>query len=265
MSVAGGSRAKRQSRGASGGVPRTGRGVPTALVALGLLCALGCAPKAEQPGAGGQTGAGAAAAGGGGGGAASAGGAGGTAGGSSICPGDDFEACGGNVVGTWQVLAFCPPEGRSLTTPCDHPFGDEPACAGPPNAAECTNVYGGTLVLAPDGKATLAMELHGEMTIELSASCVLAVGKGGDAAAACASLSNDKLDCQLADALCVCHFATEPEKETIEDVYQVAGNSIIIAPNSVEPITGPYCVDAGRLTIANPIGWRFWVLESRPE
>jgi hypothetical protein len=179
------------------------------------------------------------------------------------CP-SSFTPCGGDVVGSWSLDTVCPAGGASLSKPCDHPFADLPACTGSENQATCTNVYGGSITLAADGKSTVATSLHAEMEILLSDACVLAVAGGASASTACPNLKtkNGKaLDCSYTAGLCRCRLETEPETQTLTDVYQVTGTELVVTPSSAgEKIGGAYCITKNELVIRGVIGWAYWVL-----
>ena len=183
------------------------------------------------------------------------------------CPAS-FTPCGGDVVGKWSLVAVCPAGGQSLSKPCSHPYEDLPACTGSGNEAICTNVYGGTITLAADGKSTVEMALHGEMAIGFSDACVVAVTGAASAADGCQSLTTKngkKLDCTFSNGACRCRFATEPETETKTDVYQVSGTDLVITPSSSgEKIGGSYCVTGDELVMRGVIGWAYWVLRRAP-
>jgi hypothetical protein len=186
--------------------------------------------------------------------------------GAGACP-TSFTPCGGDVVGVWLLDVVCPAGGESLTRPCSHPYESLQACAGSANQATCTNVYGGTVTLASDGASTVDMSLHAEMQITFDEACVLAVSGGTSMATACPSLATPngkKLVCQVAAGLCQCSIKTEPETETVTDVYQVSGTELTINPNNSEKMFGPYCVTNDEMVIRGVIGWAYWVLHRQP-
>jgi hypothetical protein len=181
------------------------------------------------------------------------------------CP-SAFDACGGDLDGTWQILTFCPADGGSLTRPCESPWDDQAVCRGAPNEAICTTLYGGTIAFGSDGRAEVTMTMGFEVQYTLSPDCALAAAAGRqpaptDPAEACASLGSDRIECLFADGLCRCEGG-EPsgEGETFEDEYQAEGDHLVIGPTRSEPIAGPYCVDGDDLVIQGPIGWAYWVL-----
>lgn len=182
--------------------------------------------------------------------------------GGASCPAS-FVPCGGEVVGSWSLAAVCPAGGSSLTRPCDHPFVNVQACSATANAATCTSVYTGTITLAGDKSATVALSLHAEMAITLTGDCVQALAPGASPEGACTGLttpSGKKLECTFAAGLCRCLFRTEPETETKHDTYQVSGDELIVTPSTGEKIGGAYCVSGDELTLRGVIGWAYWVL-----
>jgi hypothetical protein len=182
--------------------------------------------------------------------------------GAGACP-TSFTACGGNVVGVWSLDVVCPAGGESLTRPCSHPYEDLQACSGSANQARCTNVYGGTVTLAADGSSTVDMSVHAEMKITFDEACVLAVANGTPMATACPTLTTPngkQLDCKVEAGLCQCSIKTEPETETVTDVYQVSGTDLTINPNNGETMFGPYCVTSDEMVIRGVVGWAYWVL-----
>ncbi len=182
--------------------------------------------------------------------------------GGPACPAS-FTPCGGDVVGSWSLVTVCPAGGASLTKPCDHPFASVAGCTGAENTASCTNVYGGTISLGSDGKATVQLSLHAEQSITLSGACVLAVQGGSSAESACLGLATPngkKLECAFSSGLCRCLFRTEPETETKTDLYQVSGTELVVTPSAGEKLGGAYCVSGDELVLRGPLGWAFWIL-----
>jgi hypothetical protein len=186
----------------------------------------------------------------------------------SSCP-TSFIPCGGDVVGKWSLVTVCPAGGASLTKPCDHPFGETPACIGAGNQATCTSVYGGTITLGSDGKSTVFTSLHAEMAISLTGACVLALRGGSSSSDACASLTttpNGKpLSCAFSGETCRCTFRTEAQTETMVDSYQISGTDLMVTPSaSGEKIGGSYCITGDELVMRGVIGWAYWVLRRAP-
>lgn len=182
--------------------------------------------------------------------------------GATGCP-TTFTACGGDVAGVWSLDVVCPAGGESLTRPCSHPYEDLPACAGSANQATCTTVYGGTVSLGSDGTSTVDMSVHAEMQITFDEACVLAVANGTPMATACPTLTTPngkKLDCQVEAGRCECSIKTDPETETVTDVYQVSGTDLTINPSNGETMFGPYCVTSDEMVIRGVVGWAYWVL-----
>ncbi len=182
-----------------------------------------------------------------------------------ICPGDDFDACGGDLLGRWKLLDFCTPDNRLAGKPieCGGPGEDEPKCQGGRNARQCILGYGGTANFTADGDLFLELGVATWVRYAFEDDCLLTLyPAAADAEAACDALANPpRLSCTYSDGLCTCTADGEPQSERQPTVYTVEGGTITVAGRA----TGAYCVGGGRLTIDfdpfGPEGWGAWLLE----
>jgi hypothetical protein len=178
--------------------------------------------------------------------------------GSGACPVTGYAACGGDLIGTWQIAGHCPepPDGP----PCASPFS-ESACSGADNTVSCR--------LDPTGSMTFtATDLHLVRTVFIEATyvfspeCLAAVEpRESTPQARCVAVSKPgKLACAYGASSCTCVSRVGPEN--IDDMlpYTTSGSRLSIAGGEQ---TASYCVENNKLTLdfdQHPKSWRYWVL-----
>jgi hypothetical protein len=174
------------------------------------------------------------------------------------CPVAGYAACGGDLIGTWQIAGHCaePPDGP----PCESPFS-EGACSAAGNTATCR--------LDPTGSVTFsATDFHlvrtvfAEVTYVFTPDCLAAVQPSESTPQArCAAISKPgKLACAYAANGCTCMGRVGPENVDETLPYTTAGSRLSIAAGER---TASYCVESRKLTIdfdQHPKSWRYWVL-----
>ncbi len=157
------------------------------------------------------------------------------------CP---VRACGGDVVGTWNVdsfcLAFAEPPAPSDEPECDDFLRDTSVDAA------------GTLTFTADGTATSNLTTQFRIDIALTDTCAQALG-GNVTQEVCdeleATYATDpeyaSADCSFSPGACWCTIVSLPSNSGETSAYTLDGNQIIIGDS--EPSN--YCVEGDSLTI----------------
>jgi len=107
------------------------------------------------------------------------------------CATDAFDACGGDLVGTWVYDAACvtlPPD--ALSSGGTNPFE---ACAEQPQLSVTVDLTGST-TFDQDGTFTLDQTVTSSNELRIPASCVADLSMGGDPAMACTDILQGTLD-----------------------------------------------------------------------
>jgi len=182
--------------------------------------------------------------------------------GGEVCPVVGFEACGGDLVGTWSFVALCPEDPEAAAALCESPFDDNPECVGGGNVNNCEGFIEGTLNF--DGQSTVTGDTVSGITPSwiFTDTCLEAAGlDGGEPEARCLGLSSDKLTCTYDPGACLCQGGAMEQPDQSEASYSIEGNDLQLG----EDPPAAYCVDGDRLImdyyIYHPISWRYWVLE----
>ena len=182
--------------------------------------------------------------------------------GAEVCPVTDFTSCGGDVEGTWSVVAFCPEDPAAADALCENPFSDTAACVGGENGRRCQWARSGTVRFA-EGRVNTMLSARLDVEYTFSDACVLAREQGAEGAeAACLSLSNARLSCAYDDGVCVCTASLSPQDDSLDEAYTVDGATLTIGSGG-EALTAAYCVEGDRLVMdvmPHPVSWRYWVL-----
>jgi len=186
---------------------------------------------------------------------------------SGVCPVIGYEACGGDLLGTWKFLDMCPEDPKAANDLCESPFDEIPQCIGEGNEILCDSVIEGTLEFIDADTAKMVSEHWIEFSWVFSDACLVAVGQpGADAQARCLSLSSDKLSCTYAPGACTCSGASWKEPDDTQFPYTAAGSELTLFQDK---INASYCITGDQLVIDHyfyhPVSWRYWVLEKATE
>jgi hypothetical protein len=175
-----------------------------------------------------------------------------------VCPVTGYEACGGELEGTWYFAASCPENATDI--PCESPFDNEPVCTSAGNTVTCATLTSGEMTFTGT-EVHVLRSFSLQPTYVFTGPCLATVlPKEPDTAARCASLTNDVLSCTVTGESCTC--VGQSSAETIDDTapFTVDGNNISLDTE----LTATYCVADGKLTLdfdPHPQSWRYWVLE----
>jgi len=174
------------------------------------------------------------------------------------CAPDDFDACGGDLVGTWEYTAACitlPPDALSGSSD-QNPFA---MCTDPPQFSATVDLAGSTTFDA-DGTYTLEQNVTISSDLLVPASCVDTLTMGMlDTAMACDQILSGTID---ADGNCVGAagdpstsmntgsgtWSAEGGKLTIEDTSPPDGGVADAGPPST-PDDVSYCVTGDTVVV----------------
>ena len=176
------------------------------------------------------------------------------------CPDEAFEACGGDLVGHWQLVDFCSPEGPAgAPRQCEGPGDEQPACQGGINVSECKLRYQGTADFSDDGRLDVWFGVSMSVRYVFDDACVLTISAGTSPAEACTGMGSARLQCVYTDGRCTCIADSEPEGEGNTIDYRIDDGQVWIAGSP-----GRYCVEEDAATLRfdpfGPEGWQSWLL-----
>ncbi len=170
----------------------------------------------------------------------------------------DFGACGGDVLGTWDIVQFCP------TLVSD---GTPPECSAKMALGDAS--ASGWLQF--DGsEVTTSLDVRYTMTWQLDSECVSALTDQSASvdAAFCSALEQQyvsmgvaqSVSCPYANGACLCSFGFVVASGGTSS-YQLSGTSILSADGDLVP----YCVkgDELRLRDGNELASTAYVLQRR--
>lgn len=155
----------------------------------------------------------------------------------------EFKACGGDVVGTWEVDTAC------ITFNEEPVPGDEPACEGAFRGADFSIT--GQQTFSEDGTTTLDFELSGSIDYTLDNECLQALANLTASDFVCSQLASFLAaageiqggSCSFTRNTCRCTIETHPQLLQSTETYSVEGNEIVYADS--EP--AEFCVKGDRL------------------
>src|SRR4051812_5226188 len=150
-----------------------------------------------------------------------------------------FAACGGNIVGTWHITAYCGP-GASQTQPVM-------GCAG--GTVKGTFTATGTAVFNADSTYTATTTATGSETALIPNSCLTGT--------TCADVQNNLVNgpvmsatCTSDNTNCTCSLVLAPQTQTTMGTYAVTGTTLTTTPNDGSMAdSSPYCVSGNQLSI----------------
>lgn len=158
-----------------------------------------------------------------------------------------FSACGGDLVGTWQIQSMCVENPEQMF-----------AVAGLP--AECSDLFGGVdyrpageFVFREDGTGEANVTLMADIEMVLTDACVRAMGGSGVSPAVCDAMESSfsgsaefqGAACESGANSCVCLVTSEEMTIASGGAYRVQGDLILedSGPGS------PFCVSGNTLTV----------------
>ena len=181
-------------------------------------------------------------------------------GGNEWCPVVGYEACGGDLVGTWAFRSLCPEDPDAAAALCEQPYDDRAVCTGVGNEATCDGTYEGTLTFGADGMVVVEATNTLVANWNFTDACLAEVATGATPEERCASIGNDRLTCTYTDHCnCVGDPIVQEDMNTV--AYTIDGMDVTLGDDP----PASYCVDGDRLTmdyyVFHPVSWRYWVLE----
>ena len=172
--------------------------------------------------------------------------AGGGAGGGSC---GSFDACGGDLVGTWTVKDVCyDPTGLQ---------SDEPACSNLLRSVETH--ASGSMTFSADGMISGDLTLSVDVHVVWTNACIGALSGNSavNVASRCSALEDtylargtfERAACRVVGADCACALTSVPMMDTSSGLfmYSADGTAIVEPDGGVE---NSFCVDGDSLTVA---------------
>ena len=143
---------------------------------------------------------------------------------------DDFAACGGDLVGSWDFVDVC------VGGVAENPFGE--TC--PEATLDIDFEFSGTVEIGADGTYSVSIENTSTVIFEVPTSCL-----GGT----CAPLEED-FECDLSGDVCTC---TQTEEDTDEDsgTFEVNGNTATFTSDDGTVDDMEFCV-SGNSALLKP-------------
>lgn len=188
-----------------------------------------------------------------------------------FCVVEDYSPCGGDLIGSWQIIEWCPSDPVAAASHCEHPNDDVAACQEEPNGAICEFIRSGTLTFSSDGKIVLDRDnMIINITYFFDAACMNSITPGESHEQACATMDQSaKLSCEFADDLCTCK-ASINEKDIndipigpIEGQFEQVDETSIRTTVEGEPwIEATYCLKGDQLIMdvtPHEDTWQYWV------
>jgi hypothetical protein len=185
----------------------------------------------------------------------------------ATCESQPFEACGGSLKGTWQVVDTCNGEDRSAST-----LAQWSQVVGLPStmcnqaARVVTSNFSGE-VLFSDAVTLDKRDLTMRLDMRLSSECLTATLQGPDllnaTQGACAALQSDYgVTCRSSQGVCQCSTQATIASNVI-GAYDVRGTRLI-ANNTDETVSQyDYCVQGNYLLYRQAGGSRYAILRRK--
>jgi len=164
------------------------------------------------------------------------------------CPTDNFDACGGDLVGTWEYSAACatfPPGSLGGSSGSD-PFA---MCTEQPSISLTVDLTG-TATFGSDGSFSTDQTITTSTESSVPASCVKQLVMGGDPAMGCTSILKGMLN---ANGDCVADGKPDMKMQSSKGTFTTQGSTLMIMDSSPdagsknEMIT--YCVRGNTLEV----------------
>lgn len=159
-----------------------------------------------------------------------------------------FSPCGGDIVGTWNLIATC--QGSSN----EELFEDVPECSSSTFESEFEGLVA---EFGSDGNYSIS-EAALNTEVSLDDACLTALGQGAPAALLCAAFeseftdpsSEDSFDsgsCNYDGSTCTCELADSQEGST--GTYTTSGGEFTTTEPGEDPETQEYCSEGDRTVV----------------
>jgi len=182
---------------------------------------------------------------------------------SPYCPVVGYEACGGDVVGRWEIRSLCPDDAEAAAALCESPYDDREVCVGNGNTTQCNGTTTGTFEFTEDGQVLFEQTVT--MTVEwvFTDECLQAASRNpaDSAEGRCANQGNERLTCTYSSAGCHCVGEPIVQPDSGSGTYSITDDEIQLGDDP----PASYCVDGDSLImdyyLYHPVSWRYWVFE----
>jgi len=162
-----------------------------------------------------------------------------------------FKACGGDVVGTWNVKDVCFEDALKLF---DAQL-DEPECDGIVRSVDPQ--ASGTYAFSKDGIASSDLTLQLDIDMLWTGACLSAIAGGAsvDLNAACSAIERSNSmqaefeggACNVKGNACACLITSMPKTVTSSGGYKVEGKNLV---DVMASDSAPFCVAGDTLTLS---------------
>ena len=160
-----------------------------------------------------------------------------------------FSACGGDLVGDWEVQDVCFENPEALFTGAV----DEPACDDAFRGLDVD--ASGSYSFGDDGNGSSSVTLSMTIDTRWTEACISAIANGAevDINEACDALQTEYMgqaefeaaDCSVSGTACNCLLTAAERTVTGMGTYRVQGNALVDADGN-----NPFCVEGDTLTLS---------------
>jgi hypothetical protein len=180
----------------------------------------------------------------------------------ALCPVVGFKACGGDLIGAWDVVSFCPEDAAAAAALFEHPFDDLAACKDrTKNTVDAVVTQDGTVTFTA-GEIVSKVTSTYDLTYGYTDACLAAIEPArSDPESAClAQQKTGKLTCAYQPDRCVCVGQIVNPGQEEAAPYEKVGSTQIKMGN----ILADYCRSDPVLILdweKHPVSWRYWILK----
>lgn len=184
--------------------------------------------------------------------------------GPSLCPVKGYSPCGGDLLGAWTFISFCPEDQAKADALYEHPYDNLTECQDrTKNFVKAVKTFNGSLIF---DKTSVTVKYTGSVALSygFTDACLTAVdSSAATPAAACTAMNNPgKLTCTYAASLCTCKGTVQAPAEDATVPYTLnSASSLTLSPGKEN---ATFCRTGDVLIldwVPHPISWRYWILK----
>jgi hypothetical protein len=185
-----------------------------------------------------------------------------TDGSAGLCPVVGFKACGGDLLGSWDVVSFCPEDAAAAAALFEHPFDNLQQCKDrTKNTVDAVVTEVGTMTFTASELTSKVTSTH-DLTYGFTDACLAAAFPAApDPKTACLDQQKSgKLTCTYQPDRCVCVGQLVHPGQEEKNPYEQVGTTQIKMGN----VLADYCRTGPVLILdweKHPISWRYWILK----
>jgi hypothetical protein len=184
--------------------------------------------------------------------------------GPSLCPVKGYTPCGGDLLGAWTFISFCPEDQAKADALYEHPYDNLTECQDrTKNFVKAVKTFNGSLSFDKTS-VTVKYTGHVDLSYGFTDACLGAVNSSAATpAAACTAMTNPgKLTCTYAASICTCKGTVQAPSEDSNVGYTLnSANSLTLSPGKE---SATFCRTGDVLIldwVPHPISWRYWILK----